>query len=122
MLNSFPSFFITVSMNFEAASWVKKNSTTASIDVIPAAYKYQHVLTVILQMAARVLAKSLLKSAGNWMALYVVNDGYLEENEFYESVNGSRGRNWKGKVMSFLVNFSLSRHSFVFGCNTQVTR
>jgi hypothetical protein len=56
-------------MNFEAASWVEKNSTTTSIDVIPAAYKYRRVLTVILQMAARVLAKSLLKSAGNWMAL-----------------------------------------------------
>jgi hypothetical protein len=38
----------------------------------------------------------------------VVNDGYLDENEFYESVNGSGGRNWKGKVMSPLVNFSLS--------------
>jgi hypothetical protein len=36
-----------------------------------------------------------------------VNDGYLDENEFYVSVNGSGGRNWKGKVMSFLVNFSL---------------
>jgi hypothetical protein len=35
--DSFPSFFITVSINFEAALWVEKNSTTASIDVIPAA-------------------------------------------------------------------------------------
>jgi hypothetical protein len=31
----------------------------------------------------------------------VVNDGYLEENEFYESVNGSRWTKLEGKSHEF---------------------